>query len=450
VTTVDARPARSKGLSYQALLDTDTHPVPDVLRWDAPMRPGPTFVPVERYTSPEFHRLEVERLWKRVWQMACREEDIPVVGDHITYDIAGISMLVVRSAPDRISAFHNVCLHRGRLLKEHPGRDTELRCPFHGFAWDLDGCLKHVPCAWDLPQVDATWTLPPARVGTWGGFVFVNLDPDAAPLEDHLGDLSAHFARWPLERRYKAAHVGKILACNWKVAMEAFMEAYHVVATHPQLLPGMGDCNSQYDVFGTFSRAMTPNGTPSPHLHWAPSEQEMLDAMLDRNLDEPPPVVVPEGRTAREVAGAMRRRALVPALGQDGSEALSDAELCDSFYYTVFPNFHPWGAYNRIAYRFRPDGNRHDRCLMECMYLAPFTGERPDPAPYHLLGIDDDWTDAPELGLLARVFNQDVFNLPKVQAGLESGSIQRVTFANYQETKLRHFHELLGEWIEQP
>lgn len=448
MTTVEEALARSRGVSYQELLDHDSHAVPEVLRQVSPMPPGPTFVPVERYVSREFHELEKERLWKRVWQMACREEEIPAVGDHTNYDIAGMSVLVVRSAPDRIQAFRNICLHRGRQLKERPGRCHELRCAFHGFAWKLDGSLHHVPAQWDFPHVDESWTLPELRVGTWGGFVFVNFDPDAAPLEEHLGALPEHFRRWPLEDRYVQAHVSKVLACNWKLAQEAFMEAYHVVATHPQLLPGIGDANSQYDVFGTFSRAITPNGTPSPHLHWDPTEQDMLDAMLDRNLDEPMMIEVPDGATARQVAGDLRRRALEPAVGAD-APALSDAEMCDSFYYTLFPNLHPWGAYNRIVYRFRPNGDRHDESIMECMFLAPFGGDRPPPAAHHHLGLDDDWTTAPELGLLARVFNQDVFNLPKVQRGLEGGAIDHVTFANYQETKLRHFHALLGAWIEE-
>ena len=97
----------------------------------------------------------------------------------------------------------------------------------------------------------------------------------------------------------------------------------------------------------------------------------------------------------------------------------------DSMVYMLFPNFHPWGSYNRIVYRFRPYGNRHDMSIMECMILNPFTGERPQAAPLRMLGVDDDWTEAYELGLLTRVFNQDVYNLPKVQAGLESGALER-------------------------
>ena len=226
------------------------------------------------------------------------------------------------------------------------------------------------------------------------------------------------------------------------------MEAFHVVATHPQLLAGIGDANSQYDWKGSFSRAITPNGTPSPHIRFAPTEQQMFDAMSDRRLDEPPIVEVGDGATARSTAGDGGRRRLARALG-DRAEQLSDAELADSIYYTLFPNLHPWGAYNRITYRFRPYGDRHDMSIMECMYLDPFDPARPRPpaAPIHWLGVDDDWTEAPELGMLARVFNQDSFNLPKVQRGLASLR-KDITLANYQETKIRHFHHVLDQYLE--
>ena len=295
--------------------------------------------------------------------------------------------------------------------------------------------------------MEGEWSLPEVKVGFWGGFVFINLDPDCEPLESFLGDLPAQFARWPLEDRHKEAHVAKVLNCKWKVAQEAFMEALHVVATHPQLLPSLGDANTQYDVFGNFCRAITPNGTPSPHIGWVPSEQEIFDAMTDRNLDEEPRGVVPIGETARHMATEAARRALRPAIG-DRADELCAGELTESIYYTVFPNFHPWGAYNRITYRFRPYGNDHRRSIMECMYLSPFPGnERPPAAPIPWLTDDDDWTVASELGMLGRVFNQDVYNLPKVQAGLESMTKPGVTCADYQETKPRHMHALLDEWI---
>jgi phenylpropionate dioxygenase-like ring-hydroxylating dioxygenase large terminal subunit len=442
--------ARSPGPTYQDLLDIDTRPenVPVVLRWQRWESLGDADVARSRYTSREFHELEKEKLWSRVWQMACREEDIPEVGDTCVYDIADLSFLIVRSAPHTIQAFYNACLHRGRQLRETDGNAVELRCPFHGYCWNLDGSLKQVPCEWDFPHVRADeWGLPEAKVGTWGGFVFINPDPDAGSLEDHLGELPQHFEKWPLEQRYKAVHVAKVFPTNWKVVQEAFMEAFHVVATHPQLLASIGDANTQYDWSGNFSRAITPNGTPSPHIKYEPTEQEMFDAMSDRRLDEPPYVVLAEGQTARSFAGDGGRKRYAAVLGTDAAEQLSDAELNDSIYYTLFPNLHPWGAYNRIVYRFRPHGDRHDMSIMECMYLEPYDTSKPKPpaVPIHWLDVDDDWTDAPELGQLARVFNQDSFNLPKVQKGLASLR-KDITLANYQETKIRHFHWLLGQW----
>jgi phenylpropionate dioxygenase-like ring-hydroxylating dioxygenase large terminal subunit len=423
--------------------------VPAILRESRPRHLGSHDIPVERYTSRAFHELEVEKLWKRVWQVACREEDLPAVGDHVVYEIANLSVLVVRAAPDSIRAFHNVCLHRGRLLKERDGNAREIRCAFHGFTWSLDGKLARIPCEWDFPHVDPEkFALPELRVGTWGGFVFVNMDPACAPLDEFLVGLDRQFERWPLERRYKQAHVAKRMRANWKVVQEAFMEAFHVIATHPQILAGIGDANSQYDVYENFSRAITPNGTPSPHLEWVPTEQEMFDAMTDRREDEAPLVAIPPGMTARQISAAGGRAMLGAVCGSDYAESLCDAELADSFYYTVFPNFHPWGAFNRIVYRFRPNGDDHETSIMECMYLAPFReGERPPAAKIHWLDFDEDWTNAPELGPLARIFNQDSFNLPKVQRGLRATQKPGLTLGNYQEAKIRHFHGLLERWL---
>jgi hypothetical protein len=211
------------------------------------------------------------------------------------------------------------------------------------------------------------------------------------------------------------------------------------------MLPAIGDSNSQYDAWDNFSRAITPNMTPSPHLDYKPTEQEMLQSMISTSLDADPAFRVPEDMTARELFAQMSRMSLqsvVPSVTQ-----LSDAELNDSFYYTVFPNMHPWGAYNKITYRFRPYGNDPSCCIMEVIYLVPFAGKRPPPAKVHWLDFDESWTEAPELGPLCQVFDQDTINLPKVQRGLESAGHTHVTFASYQETKIRHFHSLLDKYV---
>ena len=116
------------------------------------------------------------------------------------------------------------------------------------------GSLKEVPCHWDFPTVtEEEYGLPEIQVGRWGGFLFINPDPDAESLEDYLGNLSDQFSILPYQKRYKIAHVAKILRCNWKIAQEAFSEAYHVIATHPTILATIGDANTQYDVFGNYA-----------------------------------------------------------------------------------------------------------------------------------------------------------------------------------------------------
>jgi phenylpropionate dioxygenase-like ring-hydroxylating dioxygenase large terminal subunit len=440
---------RSSGITYQQLLDTDNYPVPEVLRMEAPKYLGSDDVSKDRYISREWHEREVERLWKRVWQFACREEQIAAVGSHVVYEIANMSFIVVRTAPDEIKAYYNACLHRGRALRDHDGQCSEFRCPYHGWTWALDGGLRSMPAGWDFEHVDPEeFSLPEAKVGTWAGFVFINPDPDAGSLEDHLGDLPKHFDRWALDDRYLQGHVQKVIRANWKVTQEAFCESYHAQTTHPQTAPYLGDINSQIDIWDNFSRVITPGGTPSPMLNgWIPTEDDILRYMLDIREDEENYVQLPEGKTAREVSAAAARERWRPVVG-DGVDEWSDAEFIDNIDYTLFPNMHPWGAYNRIVYRFRPNGDNHRESLMDVYLIAPFKGDRPDPAPTTYLGADDPWIDAPELGMLAKVFSQDSYNMPRVQQGLETTVKPGVTLANYQESKVRWLHHKLGEWVE--
>jgi phenylpropionate dioxygenase-like ring-hydroxylating dioxygenase large terminal subunit len=421
------------------------------MRRDQPGYFGDADIPVERYLSREYHELEKAKLWSRVWQFACREEVLAEVGDTEVYDICDQSILLVRAEPgaNGIKGFINACLHRGRALRDGPGRVGELECPFHGFCWSLSGKLKRVPSAWDFPQVKPdAFRLPEVRVGTWGGFVFVNPDLECEPLEDYLGELPMFFDRWPLEDRYTRVHVSKVIRVNWKVAQEAFMESFHVITTHPQLLAGFGDANSQYDVFGNVSRAISARGVPSPYLSWSPTEQQRLNSQIDQRIDDSPLLEVPEGSTARKTLAEAARRSLRSILGERVEE-LTDAELVDSYYLTVFPNMHPWGGYNQITYRFRPNGDDHESCRMEVLLLSPFKGDRPPPVPEIRLGPDEPWRSAVEsLGSLARVFDQDEFNLEAVQKGLRTTRKPGVTFGVYQESKIRHFHHLYERWLE--
>ena len=440
----EAEQLNSAGISYQELIAQDVVPPPRTLTLENRYEGGPLTVPVSRYRDRAYHEQEMRDLWPKVWQMACRLEEIPAAGDYIIYDIGKFSILVVNTS-DGVKAHHNVCRHRGRRLCDHPGHAANFICPFHGFAFNLDGSIRNITSEWDFPQVQRKELgLTPVRAETWGGWVFINMDMNAEPLLQFLGDMPEHFAVWEPENRYIQAHVAKVMACNWKLCQEAFMEAFHVITTHPQILVGIGDENTQYDVWGNMSRAITPNGTPSPHLRFKPTEQELFDSVTMKFEDRDGPKI-PAGMRARAALAEASRQALKPVVG---NRPVADSEVSDSVYYTMFPNFHPWGGFNRIVYRFRPYGDHHDKSIMECYYLSPFAGERPAPATTHWLNEADDWSEAVELGALAKVFQQDSFNLPKVQTGLEAAQFTEVVLARYQESKVRHFHELYARWLK--
>ena len=442
---------RSPGPSWQDVLDQDSRPVPEFLRAESPYLNGFSDIPKDRYLSREWHEKEKACLWSRVWQFACREEQLPEVGSYIVYEIADQSYLVTRVSEDEIKAYPNVCLHRGRLLKTYDGRCSEFRCPFHGFAWHLDGGLKHIPAEWDFPHLETRsedMALPQVKVGTWAGFVFINPDPEAESLHDFLGEeIMRHFERWDMENRYIQAHVSKIVNCNWKIANEAFSEGFHVNATHPQGMTYTGDPQSQVDIWGNTARNISPKGIPCPLLPFVPTEEQMLRDALDVREGEPLPIPFEEGETMRTALSRAGRERFRESFG-DRVDDLTDAEFLDAWVYTVFPNFMPWGAFNRIFYRFRPNGDNHESCIFEIFYLTPFSGDRPPPAPETKLGPSDPWTDAPELEKLAMVAEQDTFNMQRVHQGLKVLRREGVLLSRYQESILRWRQDLIQEYVE--
>jgi phenylpropionate dioxygenase-like ring-hydroxylating dioxygenase large terminal subunit len=392
---------RSPGPTYTEVLATDTHPVRDVLVDERPGWFGDDDIAVSRYLSREFHELEKQHVWARTWQMACREEHLPGVGDTYRYTICDTAIDLVRVSPDTIEGF-------------------------------------------------VAGSGAPVAVGAWAGFVFVNPDAGCEPLLGFLGELVDHFEPWHLEHRYVEAHIVKRFRANWKVVQEAFMESLHVGATHPQQLARLGDTNSRYDCYTTFNRALHPSGIPSPTLRWAPTQQEMLDWMLDVRVDEEPPVLLPDGETVRSFVASVSREGLRPTIGDVAADQLSDAELVDAMVYWVFPNFHPWAAYQRIVYRFRPDGDDHGTSIMEVFLISPFAGDRPPPATPLELGLDDSFHLATPLGITARILEQDAHNLPRVQRGLHNVRSGGLRMAAYQESRIRHFHALLTQRVRDP
>ena len=447
--------ARRPGPSVQAVLAGDTNPAPAVMREESPAAgQSSADVSIERYFARDWHLREVEQVWRKTWQLACRLEHIPNVGDHVVYEIVRDSLIVIRTGPDEIKAYINSCLHRGTMLRTEAGCVSQLRCPFHGWTWDLNGQLKIIPGQWDFPHVDkAAMNLPQAQVGTWGGFVFVNFDPDCEPLDSYLENLPEHFAAFNLEDKYVAAHVAKVMPCNWKLAMEAFVEAYHVPYAHPQVLGYYGDSNTQYDVWPGVrhvSRMISVQGVPSPAMKGIAPERTIEEMRRDVPFFAGRPIEVGPGETARGKLAERAREKISRAIGRDMSK-LSDTESLDLIEYMLFPNMVPWGGQALpITYRFRPYEDDPERSLMEIMFLfskAP-DGSHPEPAKMTMLGPDQNWADAPELGSAAMVADQDTDNLRRIQKGLRTSRKPGVTLARYQESRIRHYHETLDAYMK--
>jgi phenylpropionate dioxygenase-like ring-hydroxylating dioxygenase large terminal subunit len=451
--------ARSEGISWTELMKIDSRPAPAFLTEESYEYRGSEPLPAERYTSEEFAKLERERMWPYVWQFAARDEDIPEPGDYIVYENAGRSYLVTRQDDGSVKAVHNVCLHRGRMLRTEDGTTDKFTCPFHGFSWNKDGSFAGMPCKWDFTHLrQDEMQLPEAEVARWGGYIFLREQPGGPSLEEYLAPLTEHFKRWRHEECFTAMWVGKVVPANWKVTMEAFMEAWHTIITHPQLLPFTGDANSAYWTWGdNVNVNLVPFGVMSPHLNpTGKSEQWIVDEFVKYNgrsadnyeAADPYAITVPEGMTAREALGAAMRESYTKQTGYDHGDA-TDSELLDALVYNAFPNFAPWGGFMpNIIYRWRP-WKDVDHCLMEVRILVRVPKGEPIPhgAKMRFLTEDEPWTACKEIGILGDVFEQDMANLPYVQRGLHCSKTGKVNLADYQEIRIRQFHDTLEKYI---
>lgn len=460
-----ARDDRCPADSYTDMLEADTRPAPDFLLEET-NRSFPTEpLSVEPYISEEFARLERERMWPNVWLFAAREDEMPEPGDTVVFEIVGKSFLLVRQQDMTIKAFYNACLHRGRQLRNKGGRASQLRCNFHGFTWNNDGSLKEIPCAWDFKHLEGkNMSLPEVRVNVWQGFIMITQNRDIPEFVDWVGPVLKQYERYHLDECYSAMWVSKRVAANWKATAEAFMEAWHSITTHPQLLPYLGDANTRYDHYGdNFNRAITPGGVLSPHItgkdqeyilekygeayggNSASSGRRRFVGEYDRTgLDPDDPFL------ARKLLAEANRKGFSQMDGNDYSDAC-DAELVDSFTYNIFPNFSPWiGFMPKLLYRWLP-GDTPDWCTMEIRMLMRKPKDQPRPKAVEKLEIPDGepfaWAKDTMGEMLAQVFDQDLANLPYVQKGMKTLQSGTMELGAYQDSRVRHFNETLMKYI---
>lgn len=450
----NGRPAGSP--SAQELVHKDGRPVPPVFELDSPQFLGDDDIAFDRYTDQEFFDREMERMWTRTWQWACREAHIPEPGDYYVYEVGPHSALIIRDDDMSVRGYVNSCLHRGTKFRQGgtSGHADEIRCPFHGWTWSLKGALERIPYAWDAPHVtDRDFSLPEVSVGLWGGFVFINFDPEAAPLEDYIAPIPEHMANFDMSGRHVELHIEKELFCNWKAAKEAFIENYHTQETHPQLLIGSNDEGTQYDVFNdNVSRFFCAFAVPSPLIDPVPSEQELVDMMLvgDRTIlgDD---VIVGEGESARVVMARVLRKTLGETYKTDLSR-YTDTEMIDVSQYGLFPNMILFPQLSLpMVYRFRPIGDDPQRTLFELLILRPNPDDGPEPAPAEpvRLAEEDSFTTVPGFDpILGHVYDQDTGNLRAQQEGFRAARKKGETLLNYQEVRVRLMHQTLDRYLD--
>jgi phenylpropionate dioxygenase-like ring-hydroxylating dioxygenase large terminal subunit len=443
--------ARAPGPDLQELLSRDSRGPEAPLRAESYRFLGDADIPYTNYTSPEFARAEYEKLWPRVWQWACREEHIPQPGDYYVYDIGDLSALVVRTDTGAIKAFHNACMHRGTQLKPPGscGASENLRCPFHGWIYSLEGGLIELPEAWDFPHVTRqSHRLTEVRVETWAGFVFVNFDPMARPLAEYLGVLPEHFRDWGIEDRYVETHVAKRLPCNWKAAAEAFLEAYHVKETHHGGAEG-SEVTTQYDVFGeNVTRFVHTIGSQNPRMPEL-SEQQLFDRLWNRGRNEGERLKLPPGAKARDFYADLMKRELGEKYGRDFSHYSTSLTL-DSIEYFLFPNMFLFpGLTLPMVYRFRPDPKSPDFCTFDLLMLRPKPLDRPAPPPPDpiVLDVDDSYTLAKGLGILGAIYDQDTGNMAAQTRGFKASAKRGQTLGNYQEVRARHLQQTVERYL---
>ena len=427
---------------------------------------------VEAFTSRDYAKAEADRLWARVWQMAGRVEEIPEVGSYLTYEIGDDSILVVRTASDKLKAYHNVCPHRGRRLVSTPpganracGTKKRFVCGFHGWAFDLEGKNAHVldPQDWKGALNEARTALAEVKVDTWGGWIFINMDPKCVSLREFLEPAASILDAFEFGKmRYKWRQ-WVIYPSNWKTALEAFMEPYHVAGTHTQLLKygqfyayskpyglhgvsgfderdksmKMSQSSSVTRVgAGADPRASTYELARENYetVNYAASTDTLVNA-AKRLVDE-----LPEGTSPQEVikhwlasarADDAKRGVIWPTISP---ENMAEAGLA----WHIFPNMSVLqGVTFALCYRSRPYGDDPNMCIFEAaVYELYPEGEAPET----------EW-EYTEPGDWPPVLQQDFQNMSAVQKGMRNAAWKGAQPNPYMERTVANLHYNLARVV---
>jgi phenylpropionate dioxygenase-like ring-hydroxylating dioxygenase large terminal subunit len=425
----------------------------------------PATIGSEAYISPEYARAEQERLWRKTWLQAGRVEDIPEVGNYITYDIGPDSIIIVRTGPETLRAYHNVCPHRGRRLIDIPagarnarGTKANFICGFHGWTFDLQGKNTYIEHKddWQGCLDEHRTSLGTVHVGEWGGWLWVNLDPEAGPLADYLDPAASLLEPYKLHNMRPRWRKWVVFDCNWKVAMEAFNETYHVSTTHPEFNEFRGWARSHglhthigYEApkdVGEDAGKLRLGSGPDPRVStaelqvftWENANTNTTMTLVEaakRLVDE-----LPEGTPAAEVSKhwIQSARATDAARGVVWPTVDPAHTAKAGTAWQIFPNFQIGQAVNNmLCYAARPFGTDPDQCIFEAAVYELYP-EGEAPATEWAYTKPEDWPP---------VLQQDFANMAAVQQGMKNVGFRGTLPNPYMERSIVSLHRNLAAYM---
>jgi phenylpropionate dioxygenase-like ring-hydroxylating dioxygenase large terminal subunit len=428
---------------------------------------GTALIDAKRYYSKEEADLEWDRFWTRVWSWAGVTHDLSQVGDYFRTEIGRESFIVIRSAPDRIQAFYNVCPHRGnRLVYDDCGtiaEDQAIYCNFHGWRFNIDGSLREIKDrqTFRLETVADLRSLKEVRCEVWNSLVFINMDPRAQPLEQYLGVIPEHLSHARFDRMKVYSELAGTIDANWKIGMEAFIEFYHADDTHPQVLPISATLKTQYDLFeGGMSRMIVGLGRNGDRSKRPDEVSEGLQGYAVGFWGGDPGQFTNLKGQEYWKAHAAALRGWAERNGHaDLFERMTDRQVSDDWNYHVFPtitlNVFSWGL---LIQSWTPHASDPEKHLYRTLsLLLPVKDKKQfvmDPVSFAVSAVAgwDGTGPRPKrvcpqrLEEWGTVLSQDVERVPKVQQGIRSRSYEGHRLSE-SETRIRHYLAELDKYL---
>jgi len=408
----------------------------------------PTLVPAERYYSAEYARLETQRMWPKVWQVACTADHVAEPGDYFEYRSGRHSVLIVRGDDGTLRAFQNVCRHRGNSLCAGSGSDLrELRCGYHGWTWDLAGALRRIPHRKGFGALRmAEFPLIAVNVDMWERLVFINFDTAAMPLSDYL-EAVPHDIAWNRLGEFRCYATMTIeIDANWKTIADGFSETYHIQTLHPELHRCMDDVHAPPTIWGHTGKSEQLYGVPSPTIKEEMTAAEVWDAYVSTQgalmgVAEDAPFLVDRCQPDQSAADVIadRTRAFAAGRGVDLNWASTD-QVMRLHQYNVFPNMTLLTNADHLTVMTSHPGADPDRgeLVMMLWMRMPPGAPRSTPADVRMKA------DEAHPGL---VLTQDITVLPGLQRGVHQPGFTHVVLSN-EERRVINMHRNLERYLE--